>query len=64
MTTTKQVTLRRRLNTCFIGVNVDKQTLQRLDRLASEENASRSFVIRKLITEILALYENAKVAKS
>lgn len=64
MTTIKRTTLRRRSNVHFIGVNVDAQTLRRLDRIASEENASRSFVVRRLLTEILAQYETAKVAKS
>lgn len=41
----------------FVGVYVDKATLTVLDRIAYEEAASRSFIVRKLLTETLKKYE-------
>ena len=41
----------------FLGVHIDKQTSQALTRAARAEKASRSFVVRKLLTDILSRYE-------
>lgn len=64
MTTAKRTTPRKHVNAHFIGVNVDAQTLRRLDRIASEENASRSFIIRRLLTDMLEQYEAQRKTKS
>lgn len=44
----------------FIGVYVDKATLASLDRVARDEAASRSFIVRKLLTEMLKNYDAAR----
>lgn len=41
----------------FIGAYVSKATLKSLDRITVIEQTSRSFILRKLLTEILKQYE-------
>ena len=57
--TIKLATPSKAIHDQFIGAYVSKATLKSLDRVAVVEQTSRSFILRKLLTEILKQYEAA-----
>lgn len=61
MTTVRQATKKRVANSRseFIGFKLDKATMRRLDALALTQGASRSFIIRQLLTAAL-IHHDAK----
>ncbi len=48
----------------FIGFKLDKIMTKRLDALASIQGASRSFIIRQLLTDALANHDLSAITKA
>ena len=57
--TIKLATPSKAIHDQFIGAYVSKSTLKSLDRVAVVEQTSRSFILRRLLTEVLKNYETA-----
>ena len=45
------------VHSIFLGLYIDKPTNAMLAKIAKTEKTSRSFIVRKLLTEILAKYD-------
>lgn len=46
------------MHSIFLGLYIDKQTNAMLAKIAKTEKTSRSFIVRKLLTEVLTQYDN------